>query len=78
MLGQHSNPLHYKVLESDPTTTNSGLVEQWFSKWLERREISPQIASWIVNRKAKSGVAFGNIKMHKMLWSGYLEPICLH
>ena len=59
------NPLHYKVLESDPTTEHLGLVEQWCSKWLQRREISPQMASWIVNRKAKPGVAFGNIKTHK-------------
>jgi len=40
-------------------------VEQWCSKWLQRSEISPQIASWIVNRKANPGVAFGNIKTHK-------------
>ena len=66
MLGQLNNPLHYKVLESDPTTEHLGLVEQWCSKWLQRREISPQMASWIVNRKAKPGVAFGNIKTHKM------------
>ncbi|XP_068756472.1 uncharacterized protein [Montipora capricornis] len=65
MLGQLNNPLHYKVLESDPTTEHLGLVEQWCSKWLQRREISPQVASWIVNRKAKPGVAFGNIKTHK-------------
>ena len=65
MVGQLNNPLHYKVLESDPTTEHLGLVEQWCSKWLQRREISPQMASWIVNRKAKPGVAFGNIKTHK-------------
>ena len=65
MLGQLNNPLHYKVLESDPTTEHLGLVERWCSKWLQRREISPQMASWIVNRKAKPGVAFGNIKTHK-------------
>ena len=65
MLGQLNNPLHYKVLESDPTTEHLGLVEQWCSKWLQRREISPQMASWIVNRKTKPGVAFGNIKTHK-------------
>ena len=65
MLGQLNNPLHYKVLESDPTTEHLGLVEQWCSKWLQRREISPQMASWIVNRKAKPGVTFGNIKTHK-------------
>ena len=65
MVGQLNNPLHYKVLESDPTTEHLGLVEQWCSKWLQRREISPQMASWIVNRKAKPGLAFGNIKTHK-------------
>ena len=65
MLGQLNNPLHYKVLNSDPTTKHLGVVEQWCSKWLQRSEISPQIASWIVNTKAKPGVAFGNIKMHK-------------
>ena len=40
-------------------------MEQWCSKWLHRKEISPEIASWIVNEKAKPGVAFGNIKTHK-------------
>ena len=65
MLDQLNNPLHYKFLESDPTTEHLGLVEQWCSKWLQRREIAPQIASWIVNRKTKPGVAFGNIKTHK-------------
>jgi hypothetical protein len=65
MLGQLNNQLHYKVLKSDPTTKHLGLVEQWCSKWLQRGEISPEIASWIVNRKAKPGVAFGNIKTHK-------------
>ena len=64
MLGQLNNPLNYKVSKSDPTTKHLGLVEQWCSKWLLRSEISPQIA-WIVNTKAKPGVAFGNIKMHK-------------
>ena len=57
--------MHYKVSESDPTTEHLGLVEQWCFKWLQRREISPQMASWIVNRKAKPGLAFGNIKTHK-------------
>ena len=65
MLGQLNNPLHYKVLKSNPTTKHLSLVEQWCSKWLQKSEISPQIASWIVNRKAKPGVAFGNIKTHK-------------
>ena len=65
MLDQLNNPLHYKVLKSDPTTKHLSTVEQWCSKWLQRNEISPQIASWIANRKAKPGVAFGNIKTHK-------------
>ena len=65
MFGQLNNPLHYKVLRLDPTSKHLGLVEQWCSKWLQRSEISPEIASWIVNRKAKPGVAFGNIKTHK-------------
>ena len=65
MLGQLNNPLHYKVLRLDPTSKHLGLVEQWCSKWLQRSEISPEIASWIGNRKAKPGVAFGNIKTHK-------------
>lgn len=65
MFGQHNNPLHYKVLKSDPSSKDLGVVEQWCSKWLQRDGISPEIASWIVNKKAKPGVAFGNIKTHK-------------
>ena len=32
----------------------------------EQVEISNQIANWIVNKEAKPGVAFGNIKTHKV------------
>ena len=63
MLGQLNNPLHCRVLKSDPTTKH--LVEQRCSKWLQKGGLSPDIASWIVNRKAKPGVVFGNIKTHK-------------
>ena len=65
MLGQLNNPLHYEALQSDPTAKHLRLVEQWCSKWLQKSEISPEIASWIVNKKARPGVAFGNIKTHK-------------
>ena len=34
-------------------------------KWVRKGEISDQLANWIINKKAKPGVAFGNIKTHK-------------
>ena len=55
----------YNYLEHTKGNYVPSLVEQWCSKWLQRREISPQMASWIINRKAKPGVTFGNIKTHK-------------
>ena len=39
MLDQLNNPLHYKVLKSDPTIKHLSTVEQWCSKWLQRKEI---------------------------------------
>ena len=65
MLGQLDNSLHYKPLQSDLTAKHLGPVEQWCSKWVQRGEISPEVASWIVNKKARPGISFGNIKTHK-------------
>ena len=65
VLGQLQNDLHYKPLHSDPTTKHVYLVEKWCSKWLQKGEISPKIADWVNNKKAKLGVAFGNVKTHK-------------
>ena len=57
--------MHYKSLESDPTSKHLELVDSWYSKWLGKREISPEVAKWVLNKEAKPGIAFGNIKMHK-------------
>ena len=65
MLGQLNNQLHYKSLQSDPTSKHLALVSSWCSKWLGKGEISPEIAKWVLNKEAKPGVAFGNIKTHK-------------
>ena len=65
MLGQLNNELHYKPLQSDPTSKHISVVEKWCLKWLQKGEISPKIANWVNNRKAKPGVAFGNVKTHK-------------
>lgn len=41
------------------------VVESWCSKWLGKGEISPEVAKWVLNKEARPGVAFGNIKKHK-------------
>lgn len=65
MFGQLNNQLHYKSLQSDPTPKHLALVESWCAKWLGKGEISPEVAKWVLNKEAKPGVAFGNIKTHK-------------
>lgn len=65
MFGQLNNLLHYKPLQLDPTAKHLALVDGWCSKWLGKGEISPEIAKWVLNKEAKPGVAFGNIKTHK-------------
>ena len=65
MFGQLNNQLHYKSLQSDPTSKHLALVDSWCSKWLGKGEISPEVAKWVLNKEAKPGVAFGNIKTHK-------------
>ena len=66
MFGQLQNQLHYKPLQEDPTITHLTRVESWCDKWVRKGEISNQVANWIVNKEAKPGVAFGNIKTHKV------------
>ena len=34
MFGQPNNQLHYKSLQSDPTSNHLALVDSWCSKWL--------------------------------------------
>jgi len=65
MFGQLHNQLHYKSLQEDPTYRHLAVVESWCNKWVRKGEISDQLANWIINKKAKPGVAFGNIKTHK-------------
>ena len=52
-------------LQLDPTPKHISVVERWCSKWLQKGEISPEVANWVNNQKAKPGVAFGNVKTHK-------------
>ena len=65
MLGQLNNELHYKLVQSDPTSKHISLVEKWCSKWLQKGQISIEVAEWVMNKEATPGVAFGNIKTHK-------------
>ena len=65
MFGQLNNQLHYKSLQSDPTSKHLAQVDSWCSKWLGKGEISTEVAKWVLNKEAKPGVAFGNIKTHK-------------
>ena len=66
MFAQLQNQLHYKPLQEDPTITHLTRVERWCDKWVRKGEISNQVTNWIVNKEAKPGVAFGNIKTHKV------------
>ena len=66
MFGQLQNQLHYKPLQEDLTSRHLTVVESWSDKWVQKGEISNQVANWIVNKEAKPGVAFGNIKTHKV------------
>ena len=65
MDGQLNNPLHYQRLEQDPTNFHLDKVKTWASKWLGKRQIPEDIATWVVNEEAKAGTAFGNVKTHK-------------
>ena len=66
MFGQLNNQLHYKSLQSDLTSEHLALVDSWYSKWLEKGTISPEVAKWVLNNlEVRPGVAFGNIKAHK-------------
>ena len=65
MLGQLTNSLRYMQLQADPTLTHVDVVKAWCEKWLQVGEITSKVANWVLNTKAKPGVAFGNIKTHK-------------
>ena len=66
MLGQLTNSLHYMQLQVDPTFTYVDVVKPWCEKWVQVGEIIPKVANWVLNTKAKPGVAFGNVKTHKL------------
>ena len=40
-------------------------ISKWSNKWLHKGQIDQNIATWVVNDKAKPGKAFGTIKTHK-------------
>ena len=65
MFSQLNNEVHYNQLQLDPTPKHISVVERWCSKWLQKGEITPEVANWVNNQKAKPGVAFGNVKTHK-------------
>ena len=48
MFGQLNNLLHYKSLQSDPTSKHLALVESWCSKWHGKGEISPKVAKRVL------------------------------
>lgn len=66
MVSQLDNPLHYRELARDPSETHLALVKAWGEKWLRKGEISPEIAEWVSAINAKPGVAYGNVKTHKL------------
>ena len=59
------NELHYNKVNEDPTGLHFSRVQQWTDQWLQRREITSELADWITDVEPKPGVAFGNIKTHK-------------
>ena len=65
MKDQLENQLHYKKLDSDPSTGVVNVILQWGRKWLEKGQISEEIAQWVTNKNAKPGKAFGTIKTYK-------------
>ena len=60
-----NNPLHYERSEQDPTDLHLDKVRSWASKWLKKKQITEDIAKWVVNEQASPGTAFGNVKTHK-------------
>jgi hypothetical protein len=65
MDGQLNNTQHYNRLEENPTDRHLDKVKTWSSKWLLKRQITDEIANWVVNEDARPGTAFGNVKTHK-------------
>jgi len=65
MREQLQNPLHYDKLSSDPSSHHLDVISHWAKKWLDKGQISDDIAQWAVNGNAKPGKAFGTIKTHK-------------
>ena len=65
MRQQLQNPLHYDKLNSDPSSHHVDVISNWTKKWLDKGQISDDIAQWVVNGNAKPGKAFGTIKTHK-------------
>ena len=65
MREQLQNPLHYDKLNSDPSSHHVDVISNWTKKWLDKGQISDDIAQWVVNGNAKPGKAFGTIKTHK-------------
>ncbi|XP_022803869.1 uncharacterized protein LOC111341185 [Stylophora pistillata] len=40
-------------------------LESWCDKWVRKGEISNEVVNCIINKEAKPGFAFGNVKTHK-------------
>ena len=66
MFGHLNNELHYNRLQLDPTPKHISVVERWCSKWLQKGEISPEVAKWINNQKAKPGVALLRVVVRQL------------
>ena len=64
MREQLQNSLYYDKLNSDPSSHHVDVISNWTKKWLDKGQISEDIAQW-VNENVKPGEAFGTIKTHK-------------
>ena len=62
MFSQLKNYLHYKSFQLAPTLKHLALGDSWCSKCLGKGEISSEVEKWVLNKEAKPGVAFGNVK----------------
>lgn len=63
---QLDNDLHYAKSDVDPTSNHFDKVKKWSQKWLSEKQISQDVADWVTDTTPKPGVAFGNIKTHKV------------
>ena len=76
ILGQLNNDLHYDSIDSDPTLDHFEVVKEWSRKWFSERQISQEIATWVLiwnqNREWHLGMSkHTNVTTH----FGLLHPV---